>query len=197
MSDLSRGGAVDHAPLFVEVAGTLSDDLVSADIYGMDIRRLLPALLALCAVSIASADTVMVHIRVTEESVFYYHAGIEYARAIEDGIMDVFFDAGHIVFNFGIPPVMPSDPPFDSERPAIRAAKAGGASHLIEIELDRPVVDRLIPMRIDYVYTDIIAKQILAEGSIRYQDIENNELHDQIELCKSFGQNVAWSALNE
>ena len=163
----------------------------------MRLRTLLLFSLVMSAISLTSAETVMVYIRATEDSDFYYQSGIEYARAIEGGIMDVFFDAGHIVFNFGIPPTVSIDPPFASERPAVRAAKAGGASHLFEVELARPVVDRLVPIRIAYVYSDIIAKRVLAEGTIQYQEIEDSDLHDLLELCKSFGQNVALSALYE
>ena len=163
----------------------------------MRFRKLLPVFLALCPILLSYSDTVMVHLRVTDDSDFYYQAGIDYARAIEDGVMDVFFDAGHIVFNFGIPPTVLLEPPFASERPAVRAAKAGGASHLIELELARPVVDRLVPIRVAYIYSDIIEKRILSEGTVRYEEIDDQDLHDLLELCKIFGQYVARTALNE
>ena len=89
---------------------------------------LLPALLLPAALlpQALSAETIAIAARHTND-----HEGADLLVAlVEQGAMEYFFQAGHIVFN------LPSDPdiPMTVER-ALDAARAGGASHIVMLDV--------------------------------------------------------------
>jgi hypothetical protein len=115
----------------------------------------------------ATAETVMISVQddtdIEDEdyrSVSRYHLS-----AVEDGVMEAFFDAGHIVFNFG-----------EYERPAgetmqrrydiRKAAKGGGASMVVQLSLvfERVDEETLKPVGIDYELWDVASGEALAGG---------------------------------
>lgn len=81
----------------------------------------------------AEAETVMVYVRYTTATVTDEDDAYKIVIPLEDGIMNEFFDYGHIVFNSGVEkaPVLP----FAGERESLRIAKSGGAMFLLEVQV--------------------------------------------------------------
>ena len=75
----------------------------------------------------ASAETVMLYTHEAEDSDFFERVGIDYAAAIEDGVLDTFFEDGYIIFTYGLPAIDPETGPAVREPAPLRVAKSGGA----------------------------------------------------------------------
>jgi hypothetical protein len=82
---------------------------------------------------LAEAETVMVYVRYTAATVTDEDEAYKIVIPLEDGIMNEFFDYGHIVFNSGVEkaPALP----FAGERESLRMAKSGGAMFLLEVQV--------------------------------------------------------------
>lgn len=163
----------------------------------MKVRILCSLLMILVSTTAVLGDTVMLFTREIETSQFFELAGIDYAAAVEDGVMDVFFEAGHIIFNFGLPGEQNADLPFRAEHIAVRTAKAGGASFLIEIGLSDPVESKPAPERVFFRYLDVIREETLAEGFVDLADIDSDVITDPRELCELVGRAAAMAALTQ
>jgi len=91
------------------------------------------ALLAmLCSGSISFSATVAVFF--FETGVGEKDASIEATSAWEGGLMDAFFDSGHIVSNAGIERL--ADPGLPSSSRGLAAAREGGADLMAQVALD-------------------------------------------------------------
>lgn len=116
------------------------------------------------------AETVMVSIQTAEGSPLAEHAGLlPVAYAIEDGAMNEFFDMGHIIFNAGIKSSGPPEPPYPSESPEVRVAKAGGASFLLELLLSYSGLPENGDVKIDavsYRFSNVLTGKLLADGVV-------------------------------
>jgi len=141
------------------------------------------------------AETVMLYTDEAEGSEYFTLAGLDLAAAVEDGVMAVFFDAGHIIFNFGLPGDEPADPPFRSERVAVRTAKAGGASLLFELLLSNPADSRPIPGAVEYVLSDVLKNEEIVRGVVRLTEVDDGEITDYRRLCALLGTAAAVEAL--
>lgn len=89
----------------------------------------------------AEAETVMVYVRYIATPVTDDEEAYKIVIPLEDGIMNEFFDYGHIVFNAGVEraPTLP----FDGERESLRMAKSGGARFLLEVQVVCSPVENL------------------------------------------------------
>lgn len=125
------------------------------------------ALMLLVAAS-ATAETVMVSVRdetgITDDE--YQNASRYHLTAVEDGVMEAFFDAGHIVFNLG------DYERFDGSeiqrRYTVRtAAEEGGASYVVQLalEFERVNESTLRPVRVDYELWRVGGGEPVAGGS--------------------------------
>ncbi len=146
------------------------------------------------AVSVWS-DTVMLYTAEAEGSHFFEIAGIDLAAAVEDGVLSVFFEEGYIIFNYGLAAPDPLEAPFATERVPVRVAKSGGASLLLEIRLSDPENDRMIPVSVTYVFTDIILDREISRGVVVTADIVDPRVTDARALCVEIGRAAALSAL--
>lgn len=117
--------------------------------------------------------------------------------AIEDGIMEVFFDTGHIIFNSGIDSEEPPDPPFKSERIAVRLAKAGGALYLLEVELFAADAADSMPSFATFIFTDLQLSEVISKGRIVTEELIPDSLTDPGEVCVLLGRDLAQNALQE
>ena len=160
----------------------------------MKTRRIIFSTLLIFSALAVPADTVMVSLHDSQESRFIEIAGKDLAAAVEDGVLEVFFDYGHIVFTFGLPENT-EEPPFRSESIVVRVAKSGGASLLLELELSDPAGDLLVPSRIGYRYSDIVKRTVISKGEVLINDVDDGEITDTRELCIAFGRAVARRAL--
>ncbi|TVQ41259.1 MAG: hypothetical protein EA384_00625 [Spirochaetaceae bacterium] len=97
----------------------------------MSIRRVLvmAGLPALLAVSALGAETVMVYVCAQSSHDDYL------LSAVEAGIMEVFFDAGHIVFNAGTYERV-SDVEIQRRSWVRNLSRQGGATRALEVEVD-------------------------------------------------------------
>ncbi len=141
------------------------------DLYGGRLVRL-RVIYALCLLLIVAAfgfaETVMVSVR--DESGFtdedYLAASRYELTAVEDGIMEAFFDAGHIVFNLG------DYEHFDGadiqRRYTVRtAAREGGASYVVQLALlfERDGDSSVRPTRVEYELWDVGTGERIAAGT--------------------------------
>jgi hypothetical protein len=125
------------------------------------------ALLLLVA-AFGTAETVMISIEdetgIHDEE--YVAASRYHLTAVEDGVMDAFFAAGHIVFNFGS-----YEQTSGSEiqrRYSVRtAAEEGGASYVVQLALEFERLDesRLRPVRVDYELWEVGSGEPVLRGS--------------------------------
>ncbi|TFG63279.1 MAG: hypothetical protein E4H36_06025 [Spirochaetales bacterium] len=145
------------------------------------------------------AETVMVSIQ-TEGDVPLAEnkALLPEAFAIEDGIMNEFFDEGHIVFNAGILAPAPPEPPFKAESAGMRLAKSGGASLLLEIIIrwaSGPSDDQLTVESVYFRFIQVLSGNILADGALAADTI-SPEFKSAQEIGFEMGKNLARLALS-
>ena len=101
---------------------------------------------------------------------------IELQAALEDGVMETLFDAGHIVFNAG---VIESNEKLKipSERLSMRLAKSGGAYFLLEIDFsfnDRADEEApLTPREANYRLYSVLDGGLLTQGELFPGDVND------------------------
>ena len=120
--------------------------------------------------------------------------------AIEDGVMSLFFDSGHIIFDTGMPqqPNLAGTNGQQSETWAIQEARKGGADFLLEVSLSFPDAPypAVVPLAIHYKLKQLANGLTLAEGDVTpaFQPSEVAE-KKPYDLCFALGQEVARHAL--
>jgi len=141
----------------------------------------------------AAADTVMVY---TEDS-----GGVgavkESRGYLEDGIMESFFEAGHIVFN-AFPETAEDleEPEGFSERVSVRLAKSGGANLLLEIGMSfSEDEEELLPVSARYRFYELGSGSLLAEGKVVLEEMGDREELGKEEILRRLGEAVAAGAL--
>ncbi len=145
-----------------------------------------------------AADTVMVYLKDAEQSDFISGGLIEMATAVEDGVMDEFFSSGHIVFNYGISTRAESDElPFKAEEPAVRSAKAGGASVILIVRLYPKSGEMPIPTAAAFEMRNIMEAKVLSNGYVNTAELQNKDEDstDPRQMCMLLGRTVARYAL--
>jgi hypothetical protein len=109
--------------------------------------------------------------------------------ALEDGIMEEFFLAGHIVFNGGTS--------FSAGTPRkirdIRDAKQGGASRLflVDVYFRRSDKSGPVPERVIYSLLSVSDQKSLAEGSLTAAELERPSSLAIEEFCARLGKETA------
>lgn len=117
--------------------------------------------------------------------------------ALEDGFMEAFFDAGHIIFNDQAPPLAVS-PESGRMRNALLLAKRGGARFMVELEIiydrneDVPVP---LPLEVVFSVTDVVSNRFLLEDRLFPQDFHRPEFTEQREVCQLLGATLAGRVL--
>ncbi len=116
------------------------------------------------------------------------------SSAIEEGIMDRFFEAGHIIFNAGINDDHPAELPIDADRLSLRLAKNSGASFLIELDLIYPEGTReknTIPEIITYRFYTVVSEENLVSGSIITGSVRESIETISTDFCFKMGKIIA------
>ena len=144
-----------------------------------------------------TADTVMVY---TEDVAGNGDAKLSRGY-LEDGVMSVFFDAGHIVFNsFPEAAEGTESPEGFSDRFPVRAAKSGGATLLLEIGMSfNEDKEEPFPVSVDYRFFRIISEELLVNGSVDLNEVRTEEEKEELEkkeLVRRLGERVAHDALS-
>ena len=135
----------------------------------MSIRRVVvtAGLTALFAVSALGAETVMVYVCAQSGDNDYL------LSAVEAGIMEVFFDAGHIVFNAGTYE-RASDVEIQRRSWVRNLARQGGATHVLEAEVDLAQFDasvgavgqNLYARSVRFRYVSIEPAEVIERGRV-------------------------------
>lgn len=144
-------------------------------------RRTVAALLLLVAAAfaapVAHGYTIMAYVYAADESDDYL------LSAVEAGVMDVFFDAGHIIFNAGTyERVSDSD---TQRRYWVRnTARNGGATRAIELKVSLSGVDSdssedATAQWVEYRLTRIEPEEVIAHGRIEARGAGHRIPHDR------------------
>ncbi|MFW5844193.1 MAG: hypothetical protein ACOCW6_09720 [Spirochaetota bacterium] len=160
-------------------------------------RFLLFALGLMLIASSVPAETVLVAVyqsgtgELKDQSRFFL-------SAVEDGVMDVMFDEGHIVFNLGSFSVV--GPSAVQARYDIReTARDGGAAYAVEVTMDvNELEDGTIePVSLDYRFVNVDTDRILDQGRIEEltRDVDGRT-RSWGDVCFLTGQEIARSALS-
>lgn len=129
-------------------------------------------------------------------------ANAERFVAVEDGVEDQFFNAGHIIFDAGLPSAkeVHQSASGRTDRWAEQTAKAGGASYLLIVDLEFPKNNTTapIPSSVSYRFFDLKTGGTLATGTVDTQsakgEIGKKKPYD---LCFALGRQVADNALSK
>lgn len=161
-------------------------------------KKTILCLLLMCGmVTAISAETVLLFsekptgVGNEQESVGY----------IEDGIMDVFFTAGHIIFNGGYQQ-------FDEETTesqntfvddlSFRQAKSGGAHYVLQVQLRFNEDDQdTLPVKALYRFYELKSEEQLVSGEVPLTESGNKEKLEDWELIRKMGKEVGSQALKK
>jgi len=119
-------------------------------------------------------------------------------RYIEDGIMEVFFDAGHIIFNgnYEMSPLTEETDTLFADLPGSRIAKAGGASYVLTVRLLFTDDEKdLLPVSAEYVFIDLETDKNLTSGLMLLEKPDDWKEREPHELVQSLGKRLGMEAL--
>ena len=145
----------------------------------------------------APADTVMLFSEAPtgngnkQDSVIY----------VEDGIMEVFFGAGHIIFNGGFQEYDDQEKKDEAQltfddTPSFREAKSGGAGYMLEVQLQFSEDEEdLLPQKALYSFYELNSEKKVANGVILLSEAGDREELEDKELIRRMGRQVGSKAL--
>lgn len=128
------------------------------------IKKLFISVLILCFPFLLFAETILLY-TITEASVEDLE---QFGDFIESGVMNEFFDAGHIVFNAAVSGLTPEVGLDHYKEPAsMQMAKAGGAAFLLEVKLVYSEVQgRELPSYAGFQFIEVATGDLIKEGSV-------------------------------
>jgi hypothetical protein len=147
----------------------------------------------------ASADTVMLFSEAPtgkgnlQDSVIY----------VEDGIMEVFFGAGHIIFNGGFQEYDQEGDDDAAEQtfddvPSFRVAKSGGANYILQVRLQFTADEEdTLPEKAQYSFFELSSEKKLADGVVLLSEAGDREKLEVVEIIRRMGREVGSQALQE
>ena len=118
--------------------------------------------------------------------------------AVEDGVLNTFFNYGHIISTAGKINEEQNIPAIPCDRLALRTAKSGGATLLLEIELACSTaagIKLILPESAGYKLITVISDEIIVNGSFRTETFNNTAI-TPYEVCFNLGQAIAEAALS-
>ncbi|MGM0673251.1 MAG: hypothetical protein ACQETQ_01010 [Spirochaetota bacterium] len=132
----------------------------------------------------------------------YAEASRFHLTALEDGIMDVFFEDGHIVFNWGEYEHSPTDEPEIQRRYELReAAEEGGAAVVVQlaVSFERTGEGQLTPSRVRYELWDVDSGEARASGerSAPFESSDEDSDSEAGSASASLGRRIAKELLSE
>lgn len=120
---------------------------------------------------------------------------VKLQSAVEEGIMSVLFDDGHIVFNAGI---VTSNEPLSivSDRLSVRLAKNGGASWLLEVDLDYDTRDQeVVLVQAVYRLYHLDSLNEITAGEVFTRDVRTREDQDDQVLGELMGKGIGFHVI--
>lgn len=119
-------------------------------------------------------------------------------RYIEDGIMEVFFDAGHIIFNgtYEMIAEVEEEKNLFNDSPVNRIAKSGGAAYVLNIQLRFSEDENdLLPVSASYKFIDLETERNLASGLVSLEKGKDWKEKEPHELVQSLGRRLGIEVL--
>ncbi|MFW5742239.1 MAG: hypothetical protein ACOCW3_01605 [Spirochaetota bacterium] len=129
-------------------------------------RAVIVVFIGLVVLSPLAGETIAVAVRERSE----HEQSAALAARTEQGAMDRFFSAGHIVFGLDIDPL---DEVYTCR--AIDRARDGGAGFVVVLELSSAGVSEreLVPDAVGVAVVDARTEEELAQGAFRSEDLES------------------------
>jgi hypothetical protein len=130
--------------------------------------------------------------RAPAESVFFYRS------ALEAGVMDVFFEEGHVIFN-GILPEREESSEMQRRYDTVKLAEEGGASYIFlaslqyEVETEGAVFH---PKAVVFTFFALSGEKSLYDGKIAVEDITIPEKAGPAEICFLLGKTAGTQTLH-
>ena len=168
-------------------------------------RKMTLSLLFLVLVAAAAvSETVMLYVGNGVENEEQFEASLPISMALEDGVMNEFFNNGHIIFNAGIKLEQDfPETPVKVERLPLRMAKAGGARYLLEVNINYAFErgeDEEIGVKntfsADYIFSQVSSSRILQRGGITTASVSGIEDPEPEKYSYALGQMIAREALS-
>lgn len=160
-------------------------------------KSLIFFILILLTAGFCFGETVMVYIDWNNTSV-EAPGNIEQVMSdIEEGIMDSFFEKGHIVTSAGAQE-LESELPFPIENTPVTIARKGGAGLLLAIRFEcntKNETGEVLPYIANYILTDIRSESIIYKGSFNPYKIKDFNKINQHEFFFKVGQEIANEAI--
>ena len=162
-------------------------------------RALISILIVAAGVSMMPAETILLFVD-TLEAAGFTGESLPLAAAVEDAIMESFFDEGHIIFNAGLREAevetgkdISSDGPEGlRDRFPVFLAKSGGAGYLLEVYLSYVKADeRIVSADADYSFFSVTDGTLIAKGRVEGTRIEQRNHMAADDLCLLVGRNLA------
>ncbi|MCF7927570.1 MAG: hypothetical protein K9L68_00645 [Spirochaetales bacterium] len=166
-------------------------------------RNIIFLLVLLFLASSLAAETVMVSLHTGEQP---SRTPTSYLIALEEGIMEVFFQEGHIVFNSV--PDSGSMPKGEVEGELYSVAGGGGAGFLITAELqvktpspeEREKSDeenRPLPVSARFQLARVLPRRLIETGIIEFDRQEKSEQLTPRDMCFQLGNEIAYRAIQK
>lgn len=158
-------------------------------------NRVIILLACIMTAALLEAETVLIFTRNSHNPEI--EAVVMQQSALEDGVMEAFFDAGHIVFNAG---VVETNEKLEipSERLSFRMAKQGGAYYLLEIDVEyREVDDSVEAESAAYRFYEVMSGDLLTEGNLTVDDVDRRPDTPVETVCSTMGASIASGALSK
>lgn len=127
-------------------------------------------------------------------------ANIDRFIAVEDGVEQQFYSAGHIIFDAGVPRATERGTAPRSNGWARRVAMKGGASYLLIVNLTFPNAKKSekLPSSASYRFMNIKTGALLAKGTVNPGGVTATAKSKKkpYDLCFALGQQIAEKAMN-
>lgn len=159
------------------------------------LRRTLAFLLMACTgVALASAETILVYVDHEGRSGDLAELALPTLLELESGIMDVFFETGHIVFNSPIGRLDAGLSPLQRSQALRGIASDGGAAYSMEVVVELTIDTARQTARIqaaDFRFARVEVPELLASDTLS----AGNDTRGRPESPRAFGRRLAEAAL--
>lgn len=165
---------------------------------GRAMRRILVGIILLLGTVACFGETVLLYIGDGEMDEETFEIYLPLVRAVEDGVMNEFFNSGHIIFNNGISADAEfPEPPFDAERLPLRMAKSGGACYLLEVKLSCTGAEENDPdiTSAEYRFSHVLDGRVLRSDSVDEAIPAKTEFDEPEQRWYGFGKEIAQGSL--
>jgi hypothetical protein len=166
-------------------------------------KRILAILVLSVTPALLFAETVMVYVSSKKEIVKdeSKKAKQELVFSLEGGVMDEFFENGHIIFNAGKEDRSVGEFTLDKDSFPLYMAKSGGASYLLNVSVRYWQTEEKEPewrvASAEYKFVKVETAEVLRDGTVEalYQREKNEEELSAEENSFNVGRAVAQDAL--